>query len=312
VGEGYWSEASNQRLYLDWLGVLLGYTRPDDWYRISYKQIAKNRGLGILRQYKGSPSSLVSSVFSEHIFSPWLFRTVPKGYFKVRENRRRYVEWLRAAVGVASTEELDSNNYVENHGRGLLVMYGGSPQRIYESLDESDARVEFSDASNRSYKSHRYWFSIENQRAYADKIGVEIGVREKDLSPWYNVTSKKLFRKFGGPGLLHQYRGSLSAMLRKIYPEYDWLPWRFKRISSHVDQDPAVIRKLLSYIESEGSVAQPTDWYSVKNLKLKQLGVYSFVVRMGGLYQLLSRSHPEISWDKRRLTGDHRKTQLAS
>lgn len=78
----------------------------------------------------------MAAAYPDHDFLPWMFERAAKGYFSLRENRIRYLEWLKERVGVTSLTELNANHYIENHGHGLLKIYNGSPQLLLDSLKE--------------------------------------------------------------------------------------------------------------------------------------------------------------------------------
>lgn len=85
-------------------------------------------------KYDGSPSKAVSSIYSDYPYVPWLFHKVPKGFFEIRENRQKYIDWLVERVSVQSLSDLKWDHFIENHGAGLLLSYGGSPQAVLKSL----------------------------------------------------------------------------------------------------------------------------------------------------------------------------------
>jgi very-short-patch-repair endonuclease len=49
---GFWKDINNRKEYAEWLGKILGYTEPEDWYNISYDIIKNNCGRGILGYYE--------------------------------------------------------------------------------------------------------------------------------------------------------------------------------------------------------------------------------------------------------------------
>lgn len=70
-----------------------------------------------------------------------------------------------------------------------------------------------------------YWEKEENHVAYFKWLGEELGYHS--LDGWYNVTVADICRH-GGSRLLHaHYNGSPSKALQSVYPEHNWLPWRF-------------------------------------------------------------------------------------
>jgi len=64
-------------MFLDWLGKKLGYTKKEDWYQISIKEIVDNGGTGLLFHFDKSPQKLLSAVYGDD-FLPWRFAKVPQ------------------------------------------------------------------------------------------------------------------------------------------------------------------------------------------------------------------------------------------
>lgn len=64
--EGHWKDEKNQREYLEWLGRELGYSKMEDWYKISAGLIQNNKGGSLLASYQNSPSKCVMEIFKEH------------------------------------------------------------------------------------------------------------------------------------------------------------------------------------------------------------------------------------------------------
>ena len=79
------------------------------------------------------------AVYSDHGFLPWLFNITPKGFFLEKDNRLRFVEWLRIKVGARDPNDLKYEDFMSNHGGRLLALYGGSPQLVLDSLMENQS-----------------------------------------------------------------------------------------------------------------------------------------------------------------------------
>jgi hypothetical protein len=50
---------------LDEAGKQLGFKCFEDWYKVKYFQLVEKGGIGLLKKYEGSPSKLVTSVYSQ-------------------------------------------------------------------------------------------------------------------------------------------------------------------------------------------------------------------------------------------------------
>lgn len=109
----------------------------------------------------------------------------------------------------------------------------------------------------------------------------------------------RTLRKFGVWGLLNaRYKGSHYFMLKAVYPEHDWVPWKFKTLPQHVGLDPDVLAQAITFVETEKKVLRPQDWYSISNRQLRELGVLSIIDTNGGLFESLKLSRPHFPWRK--------------
>jgi len=85
-------------------------------------------------------------------------------------------------------------------------------------------------------------------------------------------------------------------MLKKVYPQYKWLPWKFKALPKITYRDQAVVREALEYIEAKCEITKPEDWYRISRAQLLELGVESIISQNGGLYEVLKVSRPNFAW----------------
>ena len=67
------------------------------WYKITSSDFHKYKGGGVLSShYKGSPSAMVTSVFSNHKWQMWKFTEV-RGLWVNKKNRQDFLEYLIAS-----------------------------------------------------------------------------------------------------------------------------------------------------------------------------------------------------------------------
>jgi hypothetical protein len=62
--------------------------------------------------------------------------------------------------------------------------------------------------------------------------------------------------------LISKYEGSPLNLLSTVYPQYEWLPWKFE-ICKNFWEDIANQRKYMVWAERQLNKKQPSDWYSV-------------------------------------------------
>ena len=56
---------------------------------------------------------------------------------------------------------------------------------------------------------------------------------------------------------------SLYQLLKEIYPDYDWLPWKFDRCPKNYWKDVKNVRKFMDWAGKELNVKELSDWYNV-------------------------------------------------
>jgi hypothetical protein len=127
-----------------------------------------------------------------------------------------------------------------------------------------------------------------------DVIGEKYGVRGDDLSPWYKVARTTMRRI----PFAHRYNSSHYAMLKTVYPEHTWMPWKFHKLPVLLGRDPNIIEDILKYIAKELKIVKPEDWYGISKSDLRGLGVGLVVSQMGGLFHCLKTYKPEFDWEE--------------
>ena len=58
-----------------------------------------------MKYYDGSTYKIISSLIPEPNWLPWKFHAVPRGYWDILENQRKFVEWLGKELNIKTQEE---------------------------------------------------------------------------------------------------------------------------------------------------------------------------------------------------------------
>jgi hypothetical protein len=61
------------------------------------------------------------------------------------------------------------------------------------------------------------------------------------------------------------YNGSLLQLLSNVYPDYNWLPWKFAECPLPYWDDVKNQRKFLDWAAKELNIKEMSDWYNVTN-----------------------------------------------
>ena len=67
----------------------------------------------------------------------------------------------------------------------------------------------------------------------------------------------------GGGSILEKYKGSLVALLKSMYPENDWLPWKFASCPQNYWDDLKNQRKFMDWAGKELKIKEQSDWYKI-------------------------------------------------
>ncbi len=109
VTKRFWREKKNRLDYLRWLGKELGFKRQTDWLKLRAVDFADNHGGTLFEEhYRRSMVKVVSELYPNRIWYEWEFPRVPPDFFKKKENRIRYLQWVNKKLRIRHAEQWDS------------------------------------------------------------------------------------------------------------------------------------------------------------------------------------------------------------
>lgn len=141
IPKGLWNSRENRRRYLDWLGNKLGLTDLDGWYSVTREQIEANHGSNLLKMFSGSPYLLVKDAYPEHDWKEWMFARVPLGFWRKKENRRRYLQWLGRRLGYRRARDwyrVRKEDFTQHYGGGLVASVHSYLNLLQEEFPDLD------------------------------------------------------------------------------------------------------------------------------------------------------------------------------
>jgi hypothetical protein len=72
--------------------------------------------------------------------------------------------------------------------------------------------------------------------------------------------------------LQSEFNNSPYLLLSKIYPEYDWLPWKFNITSNGFWSDKKNQRNFMEWVAKQLQYKDKEDWYNVSvEVKIKNI-----------------------------------------
>jgi len=255
-----WKNIDNHKLYADWLGKELGYTKPEDWYNIKQKDIKNNKGGGLLQLYNGSPIQFLRGVYPDYEWLEWKLGVVSKDFWQDKENHKLYADWLGKKLGYTKPEywyNITKNTIYDNDGCGLISnYYNDSPIQFLRGVYPDYEWLEWNFKST----SNGFWQDTKNHKLYADWLGKELGYTE--VEHWYNITQNIINDNYGC-GLLGYYNGSPIQFLREIYPDFKWLEWKFKSTLKCFWQDKENHKLYADWLGKKLGYTELEHWYNI-------------------------------------------------
>lgn len=93
-------EMIDQRNFFDKVSLDLGINKMEDWYKIQWNDIQDKGGSSILKYYRGSLIKSLSAIYPEHLWLPWKFISVPRGFWDDNNNIQMYLSWLSSELNI--------------------------------------------------------------------------------------------------------------------------------------------------------------------------------------------------------------------
>jgi len=295
------STVEKQRALLEALAPKLGFSADErsPWYSITNQNLIALGGSRLLRRYKGSLFALLTAVYSDYKWEPLKFGKAPRKYWRSIENQRSFMVDLGKKLGFPEGAmmpwyKITLQTIIDNGGSALLAEYKGVlstllaavfPQHQWDPLKFDRA-------------PRKYWADIENQRLFLNNLSKKLGFKEGDREAWYKVSNITVLKN-GGSAVLSHYKGSLSALLAAVYPDFEWDPLRFDRSPRNYWKSLDNQRRFLEQLGPKLGVKEGLDgWYSVSNLSVLENGGSGLLAQYNGsLSAALAIIYSEHPWD---------------
>jgi len=178
---------------------------------------------------------------------------------------RTFFDWLGNELGYKQMEDWYqvTQDIIFRHGGESLVTYhyNSSPLKALEGVYPEHKWLQWRFGNT----SRSFWMDRTQQRQFFDWLGIQLGY--KKMEDWYQVTKEDIYCN-GGEGLLrHYYSNSRQKALRTVYPENDWLPWKFGNW-----KDRTTHKHFLQWLGTQLGYQKLDDWYQLSRTDVLQYG----------------------------------------
>jgi len=188
--------------------------------------------------------------FPNHAWEPWKFKEtfnssglpyVPKEWLTAHQDHQRsFLEYIAKQYELPTLDSyylLNTSKVKKAGGLVLLELHGWSPSQLLATLYPSHTW----DISRFQQKPRNHWSNLDKQREFVETLAKSLGL--DTLMDYYALSVHSFTNNKGpvtvllliteslhvilGAGLLDIYKGSVHKMLRTLYPEHPWKPWKF-------------------------------------------------------------------------------------
>ena len=104
-----------------------------------------------------------------------------------------------------------------------------------------------------------YWGNIKNQKMYVEWVKNKKNL--KSMEDFYQITQQEL--SDGADFLYTIYNGYPSLLLANVYPDYNWMPWKFTNSPTHPWFSSKIAKQFTDWASGQLGIINLSDWYKV-------------------------------------------------
>lgn len=216
-------------------------------------------------------------------------------FWRKKHTHRQYLDWLGSKLHYVRMDDwykVTKEDFYNHGGKGLIqYCYKDSP---YQTLKTAYPEHEWIPWKFKTFNPH-YWKDTKNHKKYLDWLGKQLKITH--WNDWYTVSQDTVFSNGGKVWLQNYYNGNLYEALQVVYPEQNWIPWKFPRISVGFLDNEKHCRELIKWLESELKIKVLDDWYRVSVTQIRKLAQLYNLGNSDAIIQLLSKVYSSHNWD---------------
>jgi hypothetical protein len=296
IPSNYWENENNRNEYKFWVFEKLNILNEEDCYKLNRKIIEKNNGYGFMRYY-GNLENFLIDIYPDYKWIPWKFSRVPNNFWNSLENRKSYTDWLFEELKYKNQEDwykINCQDFHNNYGAGMLYLfYNNSATNCIINL--------YKDLNLLPWKFNcekGYWDKVENQKEYMDWLYKEL--KYETMEDWYKLKQEDL-RNNNGHGLLgkqNKEESFLPNLLNKIYPDYNFLQWKFISVGPNFWRNIENQKEYMNWLYKELKYEIMEDWYKLSQYDIKNNHGSGLLYIYVSLSKLIINIYPEYNWDE--------------
>eukprot|EP01122_Echinamoeba_exundans_P011235 TRINITY_DN4400_c0_g1_i1.p1 TRINITY_DN4400_c0_g1~~TRINITY_DN4400_c0_g1_i1.p1 ORF type:complete len:204 (-),score=27.30 TRINITY_DN4400_c0_g1_i1:483-1094(-) len=140
-------------------------------------------------------------------------------------------------------------------------------------------------------KPPNYWNDVATQKRLFDAIAVSMSISSPEQ--WYKIRLADIYKHGGGSVIRHYYGSNLARALAAVYPDHEWLPWRFPSVPRTIWLSMEMRNKFREYAMRQLRIATEADWAAVSAQQIAALGGRGLLQHYGGSIKVAMKSEME-------------------
>lgn len=204
---------------------------------------------------------------------PWLGEgRVPNGFWDEEKNRKWFFEWFANELKLECVTNL---LYLQNkEARKIIAQYGGGGmfQGYYRFSLLNAISLLFPDVAEKlkSYQNRQVPRGSSKDkvlvRFFLENLLKKYGYEK--ITDFYNITSKMIVNN-GGYSISEAHKSSPYNIAKFAFPEYEWLPWAFRQVSSGFWNHIKNVRNYLEWLSNHLGYKDREDFYRITRKDFK-------------------------------------------
>ena len=263
VNDGYWKSKENRKKAYSYAKKTLAIKAPEDWYQIRATDL-KNIGLSgmIGRYYSDCWKKFPMEFNPDFEFVPWKFITAPIGYWKSKENRRKAYSYAKKILDIKVPEDWYQIRATDLTDIGLSAMIASQYRDCWKKFPmEFNPGFEFVPWKFITVPNG-FWKERSNIRKYFEWLADIKGFT--CMTNFYGLKTFDLASNFGSAIISQRPYRTIAELLKLAFPEYEWVEWKFARVTNGFWDSKANQRMYLLWLFKELKLKFPDEATELK------------------------------------------------
>jgi hypothetical protein len=139
-----------------------------------------------------------------------------------------------------------------------------------------------------------HWQKKEIQKEYMEWLGRKLGYTA--MEDWYKINNKDICKNYGC-ALSKYYKGSPVKLVTSMYPNYNWLIWKFEVVPNGYWKNKNFQKEYMEWLGKELGYTTMEHWYKINNKDIcKNHGRALSKYYKGSPVKLVTSMYPNYKW----------------